>query len=113
MRPGALDKIVSIVGDADVDEEHGGQEGDVETIVADEPAAIAPIAAAERTRGGVQAAEATHRITLWYRPEVAVTHRVVYADPYAGRTRTFEIVTVTNVGERGVELELEAIERVT
>jgi head-tail adaptor len=113
MRPGALDKIVAIVGDVEVDDGGGGSRSTVTVILADEPAAITQLAAAERLRGAGQAAEATHRLTLWYRPEVTVAMRAIYADPHAGRTRTFEIVTVRNVDERGVELELEAIERVS
>jgi head-tail adaptor len=113
MRPGALDKLVSIVGDVEVDDTGGGSTSTPTTILADEPAAIAQIAAAERLQGGVQSAEATHRLSLWYRPGITVAMRVIYVDPHAGRTRTFEIVTVRNLEERGVELELEAIERVS
>jgi len=113
MRPGALDKLVSIVGDVEVDDGAGGTTSTPAPVLELEPAAIAQLTAEERLRGGVQAAEATHRVTLWYRPTVNVGHRVVYADPHAGRVRTFEIVTVRNVDERGVELELEAVERVS
>ena len=113
MRPGALDKLVSIVGDVEGDDGGGGSTTTATVILADEPAAIAQIAAAERLRGGVQSAEATHRLTLWYRPEITVAMRALYQDPHAGRLRVFEILVVRNVNEAGVELELEAIERVS
>ena len=113
MRPGGLDKLVAIVGDVVVDNPSGGQTSTPTTLLENEPASIRQVTADERLRGGVQAAEASHRIGLWYRPEITVGHRVTYADPHAGRTRTFEIVTVNNVEERGVELELEVVERVS
>jgi SPP1 family predicted phage head-tail adaptor len=113
MRPGALVHLITIEHDVDTDDGQGGQTRAPADLYVDEPAAITPITATERARAGVQSAEATHRIGLWYRPDVTPAMRVIYADPHAGRTRRFEIVTVRNVAERGVELVLETIERVT
>lgn len=107
MRPGALDKVVSF--ERDPDEEGGAPL----VVVVDEPCAIEPITAEERARGNVLTAIATHRLRLWYHPDVTPAMRAVYADPHSGRTRRFELVTVTNIGEAGVELACETVERVT
>lgn len=52
----------------------------------------------------------THVITGRYRPDVSMDTRIVYADPVQNRNREFFVRGFRNVGERNIELSLDAEE---
>jgi len=70
-------------------------------------ASIDPISARERLRLGENVAEATHVVKVRYTTNVAQTSRVVYG------SRTFEVLSLIDVEERGKVIHLICKELVT
>lgn len=68
----------------------------------------------ERLYGDQIEARTTHRITIRFRRDVAAKNRILYSYAVDGTnyTRTFNINTVINVGERDKYLELRCSEGV-
>jgi len=113
LKAGQLIHRLTLVGAITVDLPNGGQsqiEGVIETDV---PCTLQPLDVEERIRLGTQYAEATHQIRLHYSPRFKVTQQVQITDPYLGTLRVFDLILVTNVNERGRELNLLTVERVT
>ena len=67
---------------------------------------IEPLSGREYFAAAQVNAEISHRIRLWYRTDVTPKCRGVWG------TRTFDFVSVINVGERNIELEIMAVETV-
>jgi len=113
LKAGQLIHRLTLVGAVTVDLPNGGQ-SEVEGIIErDVPCTLQPLDAEERIRLGTQYAEATHQIRLHYSPKFRVQHQVQITDPYLATVRTFDLILVTNVNERGRELNLLTVERVT
>jgi head-tail adaptor len=65
----------------------------------------------ERRGAGTVSATATHRLRGRFHPEITVETRVTFVDAArGGLVRYFELESVENVDERGIELELVAHE---
>jgi hypothetical protein len=92
------------------------------------PAPVATVRAAIVPRSGLEALAtpqpllgqdlgilntATHLVTIWFRPDVAVGQFVEYADPKRGTLRRFEITYLFSPSELGQWLVLACVERLT
>jgi len=73
---------------------------------------VDPLTALERAQPGAILAEATHKVRLYWIAGIKPAMRVVIHDPYEARDRTFEILAVSNPGERAWMLELTTVEKV-
>lgn len=113
LKAGQLIHRMTVIGTVTVDLPNGGQ-SDVEAVIeTDVPCTLQPLDVTEKVRLGTQYATATHQIRLHYSPRIKVEHRVQINDPYQDRVRTFDLLQVMNVNERGRELNLLTVERVT
>jgi head-tail adaptor len=110
--PGSLWHVGTIVGRGLVDLPNGGQEETDVEVVADEPMGIHPLTGRERAESGGILSEATHRIRLYWIAGVKPAQQVRMHDTAEDRDRTFEIVSVVNVEERGIVLDLTVVEKV-
>jgi head-tail adaptor len=110
--PGSLWHVGTVIGKQLVDLPNGGQEWTDVPIVTDEPMSVEPLTGRERAEAGGIVSEATHRLRLHWVAGVRPAQRVTVADPYEGRTRTFEILSVLNIDERAWVLELVVVEKV-
>lgn len=90
-----------------------GQGGYTEEWTALDPpeawVAIRGLTGAERLAHGTVVTQATHAITLRYHPGVTTETRLSWTDR-ANRARTLAVVDVTDLDERGVELQLTCAE---
>ena len=73
--------------------------------VAEVPAAIMPVSAADRIRGDQAVSDVTHRIRLWWFEGLTHTHQLRMDG------RTFEIRAVLNLDERNKGMEVMATEQ--
>ena len=112
LNPGALWHVGTVVGRALVDLPNGGQEEQDVEIVVDDPMAIHPLTGRERAESGGILSEATHRIRMHWIAGVKPAQKIVLQDSNEARERTFEIVSVLNVEERALVLDLTVVEKV-
>jgi SPP1 family predicted phage head-tail adaptor len=68
-------------------------------------ARVLPISAAERIRGNQKELSTTHLIEIRYRPGVKSSMRIVNSSSVEGE-RSFEIISIINVEEESVKLQL-------
>ena len=113
LKAGQLIHRMTVIGSTTVDLPNGGQSQIEGVIEADVPCTLQPLDASEKVRIGTLYSEATHQIRLHYTPKITVEHKVQINDPYQDRVRVFDLLMVTNVNERGRELNLLTVERVT
>jgi hypothetical protein len=113
LKAGQLIHRMRVIGTVTVDLPNGGQGEAPGVIEANVPCTLQPLDATEKVRLGTQYAEATHQIRAHYSPRIRVEHQLEIDDPYLATVRTFDLILVTNVNERGRELNLLAVERVT
>lgn len=71
---------------------------------------LEPLSARLRISANQIHADVTHKGTIRYHTTIAAGHRIVKNDRTLNRFRTFEIVSVVDVGERRREMELMLIE---
>jgi SPP1 family predicted phage head-tail adaptor len=88
------------------DVDGAGQELDTWTEVVQLKARIDPIEGKELLRGTGDFAEVTHKIKTRFFPGIVPKMRLYFG------SRIFDIKRATNVGERGAELEILAVELV-
>lgn len=102
MRAGQLRKKVTIERYATARGSYGEEVETWSTLLA-VWAAIEPISGSEGIQGGALDAKVTHLITMRHTD-------ITQADRITWSSRTFNISRVLDIGERGVKLQIEAIE---
>ena len=110
--PGSLWHVGTVVGRQTVDLPNGGQEDQDVAIVTDEPMSIDPLTGRERAESGGILSEATHRIRFHWVAGIRPAQKITVHDDLEDRDRTFEILSVLNIEERGWLLELTVVEKV-
>ena len=120
IRAGDLQARLTVTAETLVDRPDGGQDVVRTDVVVNAGAQLEPVDAREDLHLGTQVATATHRAHL--RAPYDAEGHVIPITPamtatarhgYTGAVRTFAIVKVTDVDDRGRELELILEERVT
>lgn len=99
MRIGQLDKRVTIQETVRVPDGGGGYTEtwkDVATVWA----SLQPLSGREVIQSGQLQAQVPHRVRIRYRPGITAANRLTF------KGRTLEIISVANIDERNVELEL-------
>lgn len=112
LKAGQLLHRMTVIGTIVVDLPNGGQEeveGEVESNV---PCTITPLDASEKVQLGAQFGEATHQIRAHYTATIKPEHRIRFTDS-AQVVRELNLLAVINVMERGRELNMLAVERVS
>lgn len=71
---------------------------------------LEPLSARLRISANQIHADVTHKGTMRFNTSIAAGHRIIKDDRYLNTTRTFEVVSVVDVGERRREMELMLIE---
>lgn len=105
MNPGKLRHRITIQSPTVVADGSGGYTVSGYSEVATVWAAVIPLTAQEQYFAQQLNQRTTHRIRTRYRNDVTAAMRILLG------TRSFEIVGVRNIGERGRELEIMAMEQ--
>ena len=110
--PGSLWHVGTVLDRQTVNLPNGGQEVQDVAIVTDEPMSIDPLTGRERAESGGILSEATHRVRFHWVAGIRPAQKIAVHDDLENRDRTFEILAVINVQERGWLLDLTVVEKV-
>jgi SPP1 family predicted phage head-tail adaptor len=100
-------KLVAIQEPVEGAQDALGQPAITWQLICQSWAAVEPFSGTERFAAGQVQAEVTHRVTILYRIGITPRCRIRFDD------RTLQIAMVINREERGRELELLCVERIT
>jgi len=109
VRAGNLRQRVTIQKKVVTLDDYGQESAGWVTVLADEPAQVQPMSASEFVRSNAQSMIVTHKVTMRYRNEFLNT-QVMAGWRITTGSRIMNIVSVMNIDERNIMIEMLANE---